>query len=371
MAKRPDYILLGIIATLIVIGILVLANVSAPLSLERFGTTYYFLKHQLLFGFLPGIILGFLTFKIPLKLFKKWAPILLLINLFLLAIIFLPGVGAELEGAARWLNLGPFSFQPSELLKLTFILYLAAWLASRVDTRKTGEECLKRIHGQTFVAFSVIIIVISLLLIFQPDISTLGIILMVATLMYFLAKMPLWQSFLMVLAGIGALFALVKLEPYRLNRFLVFFNPTIDPMGIGYQLKQAVIAVGSGGISGLGMGMSQFKFGFLPQTISDSIFAVFAEETGFIGSCFLILLLLIFLWRGLRIGQLCQDSFSQLAAWGIAIWICLQGFINIAAMIGILPLTGIPLPFISYGGSALVVQLTGIGVLLNISRQKT
>jgi cell division protein FtsW len=371
MAKRPDYILLGTVAALMVIGILILANVSAPLSLERFGATYYFLNHQLLFGFLPGIILGFLAFKIPLKLFKKWAPILILINLFLLAIIFLPGVGSKLGGAARWLNLGPLSFQPSELLKLIFILYLAAWLASRTDTRKTGQGYLKQLHGQTFVAFSIIIVIISLLLIYQPDISTLGVIILVAILMYFLAKMPLWQSFLMVLASMGALFALVKLAPYRLNRFLVLFDPTKDPMGIGYQIKQAVIAVGSGGISGLGMGMSQFKFGFLPQTISDSIFAVFAEETGFIGSCALILLFLIFLWRGLRIGKLCQDNFSQLTAWGITIWICLQGFINIAAMIGILPLTGIPLPFISYGGSALVVQLAAIGVLLNISRQKT
>lgn len=371
MTKRPDYILLGTVTALIVIGILVLANVSAPLSLERFGTTYYFLNHQLLFGLLPGMIFGFLFFKTRLNLLKKLSPIFLLINLFLLAIIFLPGVGLRLGGAARWLNLGPLSFQPSEVLKLTFILYLAAWLASRIDSRKTGEEYLKRMHGQTLIAFSIVIIIISLLLIFQPDISTLGVILLVAILMYFLAKMPLWQSFLMVSAGIGVLFALVELAPYRLNRFLVLFDPTKDPMGIGYQIKQAVIAVGSGGISGLGMGMSQFKFGFLPQTISDSIFAVFAEETGFIGSCFLVLLFLIFLWRGLRIGRLCQDSFSQLTAWGITIWICLQGFINIAAMIGILPLTGIPLPFISYGGSALVVQLMGIGVLLNISRQKT
>ncbi|KPJ73068.1 hypothetical protein AMJ48_02385 [Parcubacteria bacterium DG_74_1] len=374
MAKKPDYVLLGTVIILMVIGILILANVSAPLSLERFGTTYYFLKHQLLFGFLVGIIFGFLAFKIPLNRLKKWAPILLLINLALLAIIFLPGVGSKLGGAARWINLGPFSFQPSEPLKLIFILYLATWLASRKDirdTRKPDEKYLKWTHSQTLLAFSIIIIIISLLLILQPDISTLGVILLVAILMYFLAKMPLWQIFLMVLGGLVALFALVKLEPYRLNRFLVFFNPTVDPMGIGYQLKQAVIAVGSGGISGLGMGMSQFKSGFLPQIISDSIFAVFAEETGFIGSCVLVLLFFIFLWRGLRIGRLCQDSFSQLTAWGITIWICLQAFINIAAMIGILPLTGIPLPFISYGGSALVVQLAGIGVLLNISRQIT
>lgn len=370
MVKKPDYVLLVTVIALIAIGILILANVSAPLSLEKFNTTYYFLNHQLLFGLLPGIILGFLFFITPLKVLRRWAPVLLFINLILLAIIFLPGVGFEHGGAARWIG-WPFPFQPSEALKLTFILYLAAWLASRIDSRKAQEDYLKRLHGQTFIAFLVIIVIISLLLIFQPDISTLGVIILVAISMYFLAKMPLWQIFLMILVGAGALSLLVKLAPYRFNRILVFFNPTVEPMGIGYQIKQAVIAVGSGGISGLGMGMSQFKFGFLPQTISDSIFAVFAEETGFIGSCFLIILFLIFLWRGLRIGKLCQDSFSQLTAWGITIWICLQGFINIGAMTGILPLTGIPLPLISYGGSALVAQLAGIGVLLNISRQKT
>ena len=371
MKKSPDKILLGTVGILIVLGILILANVSAPLSLQRFETTYYFLNHQLLFGFLPGIILGFLTFRIPLNLLKKWAPVLLLINLILLVMVFLPGIGFELRGAARWIGIGPFSFQPSEILKLTFILYLAAWLASRTDNKNSGINYLKSVHGQTFIAFLVVIITISLLLILQPDISTLGVIIIVAILMYFLAKMPLWQSFLMILTGVGVLLSLIKLAPYRLNRFLVLFDPTIDPMGIGYQIKQAVIAVGSGGISGLGMGLSQFKFGFLPQTIADSIFAIFAEETGFIGSSFLILLFLIFLWRGFRVGRLCKDKFSQLTAWGITVWICLQAFVNIAAMIGILPLTGIPLPFISYGGSALVAQLAGIGVLLNISKQIT
>jgi len=369
MVKKPDYILLATVLILIIIGILVLANVSAPLSLRQFDNTYYFLNHQLLFGFLPGIILGFLAFRVPLVLLKKWAPIFLLINLILLIMVFLPGIGFELRGAARWIGIGPFSFQPSEILKLTFILYLAAWLASRTNGNNSGKNYLKQVHSQTFLAFLVVIVSISFLLILQPDISTLGVVIIVAILMYFLAKMPLWQSSLMVLTGIGVLLALIKLAPYRLNRFLVLFDPTIDPMGIGYQIKQAVITVGSGGISGLGMGMSQFKFGFLPQTISDSIFAIFAEETGFIGSVVLILLFLIFLWRGFRVGRLSQDKFSQLTAWGITIWICLQAFVNIAAMIGILPLTGIPLPFISYGGSALVAQLAGIGLLLNISGQ--
>lgn len=393
---KPDYILIIVTVILIILGIIILANVSAPLSLERFGTTYYFLNHQLLFGLLPGLILAFLAFRIRLDFLKKWVPLLLLINLILLAMVYLPGLGVEFRGAARWINLGPISFQPSEFLKLTFILYLAAWLASpvrnqkfsngtnRIDSEKPSRKQLRWGHSQTrylpeaggwwggcnLLTFLIVIGIISLLLIFQPDISTLGIIILVAGLMYFLAKTPLWQSFLIIFIIATFLFSLIKLVPYRAARFLVFFDPAVDPMGIGYQIKQALIAVGSGGISGLGLGISQMKFGFLPQSIADSIFAIFAEETGFIGSTLLIFLFLVFFWRGFRIGKLSQDKFSQLTAWGVTAWICLQSFINIGAMIEVLPLTGIPLPFISYGGSALVAELVGVGILLNILRQK-
>ena len=366
--NKPDYILIIVTAILIILGIIILANVSATLSVERFGTTYYFLNHQLLFGLLPGLILAFLAFKISLDLLKKWAPLLFLINLILLALIFLPGINFKFRGASRWLNLGPISFQPSEFLKLTFIFYLAAWLTRQTDRKKSNPKQPIWGQSQTFLAFLIIIILVSLFLVFQPDIGTLGVITLVAVLMYFLAKTPLWQSFLLILIGAITLFLLVKLVPYRTERFSVLLNPEKDPMGSGYQIKQALIAVGSGGIFGLGLGMSQFKFGFLPQSISDSIFAVFAEETGFIGSSILIFLFLIFLWRGFRIGKLSQDKFSQLAAWGITSWISLQSFINIGAMTGILPLTGIPLPFISYGGSALVAELVGVGILLNISK---
>lgn len=368
MAKgKPDYVLIIVTIILIILGIIILANVSAPLSVERFGTTYYFLKHQLLFGFLPGLILAFLAFRIGLGFLKKWAPILLLINLVFLGMVFFPKIGIEYGGAARWIDFGPISLQPAEFLKLTFILYLASWLTSR--TEKTNLQKSKKVFSQTLIAFLILISLISLFLIFQPNISILGITFLVAALIYFLARTPPWHIILIILIGIGSLISLIKLAPYRMERILVFFNPEVDPMGIGYQIKQALIAVGSGGIFGQGLGLSQLKFGFLPQSISDSIFAVFAEETGFIGSSILIFLFLIFFWRGLRIGKLSQDKFSQLTAWGVTIWICLQGFINIGAMIGILPLTGIPLPFISYGGSALVSELIGIGILLNISRQ--
>jgi len=369
--KRPDYILIIVTAVLLILGVLILASVSASLSQERFGNTFYFLNHQLLFGFLTGVILAFLAFRIRLETLKKWAPVLLLINLALLIIVFLPKIGAEARGAARWISLGPISFQPSEFLKLTFILYLAAWLTSRAsDQRKSGSRQAEKGFSQTLIAFLIVIIFVSLLLIFQPDISTLGVIVASAILMYFLASTPLWHSILIIFGGILSLFAIIKLAPYRINRLLVFLNPEIDPTGIGYQIKQALIAIGSGGIFGLGLGLGMFrqKIGFLPHSISDSIFAIFAEETGFIGSFILVLLYLAFFWRGLKIGKQSADKFSKFCAFGITFWITLQAFVNIGSMIGILPLTGIPLPFISYGGSALISELVGVGVLLNISK---
>ncbi len=374
MKKRPDYILLGTIIALIVLGILILSSVSASLSQEKFGNTYYFLSHQLIFGFLPGLILAFLAFKTPIVLLKKWTPLVLLINLLLVAMVFLPKVGTSFGGATRWINFGPFTFQPSEFLKLSFILYLASWLASRMPHQKAfGEKQSEKIVGfnQTLIAFLLVVGIISLLLIFQPDISTLGVIGVVAVLMYFLSGTPLWHSILVVFLGAGGLFALINLVPYRLNRLQVFFNPEADPMGIGYQIKHALIAIGSGGISGVGLGMSmsRLKFGSLPHSVSDAIFAIFAEETGFIGGIILILIFLLFFWRGTKIIKLSQDKFTQLTALGITLWITFQGFVNIGSMIGAVPLAGVPLPFISYGGSALITELVGAGILLNLSKR--
>jgi cell division protein FtsW len=364
--RRPDYVLLGISAVLLVLGMVMIFSVSASLSQEKFGNTYYFLKHQVLFGLIPGLILAFLVFKIPLYFFKKWAPFLLLINLILVAAVFSTKVGTTFGGASRWIAFGPISFQPSELLKLTFILYLASWLTSR--TEKIPEFKKRRVFNQTFIAFIFIIGLISALLIFQPDVSTLGIIIFVGLLMYFFSGTPLWHTIFLILMGLGSLSALIKFKPYRFNRLLVFLRPETDPMGIGYQIKQALITVGSGGLFGLGLGMSHQKFGFLPQPISDSIFSIFAEETGFLGSAILLFLFLIFFWRGLKISKESPDKFSQMVALGISLWIIMQSFVNIGSMIGILPLSGIPLPFISYGGTHFVAEMVGIGILLNISK---
>lgn len=360
--RKPDLILSLIIFLLIFAGILILGSVSASFSQQKTGSTFFFLSHQLLYGLLPGLFLGTILFFTPLRFIQKASIFVMFFSIILLAMVFLPVIGTTSGGAARWIYAGSFSFQPSELLKPAFILYLASWLASR--TKKTEKGL-----GATLIPFGVIMGVISLLLILQPDIGTLGLIGIIALFIYFAAPTPIWHILLMITLGITGLFALIKIAPYRASRIAVFLNPNLDPLGQGYQIKQALIGIGSGGLTGIGLGLSVQKFGFLPQPISDSIFAVFAEETGFIGAFILLLLFLAFAWRGLWIARQIKDTFSKLTAVGIVAWISIQAFINISAMIGLLPLTGIPLPFISYGGSALITTLIGMGILLNISRE--
>ncbi len=353
-----DYVLAGTAGILLIIGIVVLASVSASFSQVKFGKTTYYLFHQMIYGLIPGLALGFIAFRIKLSILRKLAWVFMLINLVLMALIFIPKLGIVSGGAPRWINLGFISFQPSEFLKLSFILYLSAWLTSSLRDKRVF----------TLIPFLVVLGILAVLLTLQSDVSTLGLIILVGILMYFSSGLPFWHTILVLLIFAGGMWGLIKIAPYRMKRILVFLNPGIDPMGMGYQIKQILIAIGSGGILGLGLGMSVQKFGWIPQTMSDSVFAVFAEETGFVGSLILISLFLVLLWRGLRIAKISQNRFSQLFAIGISCWICIQAFINMGAMIGILPLTGIPLPFISYGGSHMVVELIGIGILLNISK---
>lgn len=378
LKRHPDYFLIIICTILIIFGILILASVSTIISQEKFKNPFYFLSRHLLLGLLPGILLAFLISKVRLNLLKKWSPFLLLLNLVILALVFVPGIGISLGGASRWVNFKIFSLQPAEFLKITFFLYLAAWLESKMKKKDEGKSYQNRFrkrplengNGLTgLFAFFILLSTIGLFLILQPNISTLGVITLVGVMMYFASGTPLWHSFLIIGILGGGFFLLINKAAYRLSRWQVFLNPNLDPLGQGYQIKQSLIAIGSGGIFGLGLGMSRQKFGFLPESTSDTIFAILTEEMGFIGGVVIIALFLMFLWRGIKIGKESSDLFSRLTSLGISSWICLQAFIHIGSSIKVLPLTGIPLPFISYGGSHLVAELIGVGILLNISKK--
>lgn len=373
MKRHFNYPLFFLVAFLVGFSILFFSCLSAPASLQRFGNTGHYLFHQLIFAVLPAIIAGFVAYKISLPLLKKIAPLLLLGNLAVLFLVFVPHIGFSAGGATRWINFGFGSFQPSEFLKITAILYLSAWIASKLseeDVSGWKNTAKKSGHNIIYILFPFMIFLgaISVALILQRDASTLGIIALTLLAIYFSAKTPIWHTLLIIIAGASSLLLLVKFETYRLNRWLIFLNPDTDPMGIGYQVKQSLISLGSGGIFGKGLGMSTQKFGFLPQAMTDSIFAIIGEETGLAGCVALIVLFILFFWMGIKIAKNSNDRFSKMTAIGIVVWITLQAFINIASVAGIFPLAGIPLPFFSYGGSHLVVELIGVGLLLNISK---
>jgi len=361
--KSVDKTLLITVIALSVFGLIVISSASVVMSYNKFGYNHYYLFHQFLYGFLPGILLLFLIQKIDYRILKKYAPLFLIITLLLLVVVFIPGLGYGLKGADRWIVIAGISIQPSEFIKLTFILYLAAWL----EKNKKDKENFSR----SLTPFVIIILVISFPLIMQPDIGTLSIIIFTAVIMYFMSGIKISHIFILATGGIMGLLLLIKIAPYRMNRFMVFLHPELDPQGIGYQINQALLAIGSGGFLGLGFGKSRQKFNYLPEPIGDSVFAITGEELGFIGLFVLLTLFLIFALKGYKIASKAPDDFGRLVAVGITSWIIFQTFMNVAAITSLIPLTGIPLPFISYGGSALITSLIGCGILLSISRQTT
>lgn len=360
MAKSIDRQLIFTVVVLIVVGTLILASASIVLSQKRFGSSFYYILHQLAYGGLIGVILMAVFSRVHYKNWRKFSLPFLIISLFLMTLVFLPSLGFSSGGARRWLSLGPIIFQPSEILKFAVIMYLATWL----DTKR--EEVKTVSYG--FFPFIVMISIVGVFLVMQPDIGTLGVIVATSAVLYFLGGGRITQLISLGLLGMIALFLLVQIEPYRFNRFTTFFNPAIDQKGISYQINQSFIAIGSGGFWGLGLGQGIQKYNYLPEPMGDSIFAIAAEEFGFLGSVALIGLFLFFTYRGFTIAKFAPDAFSRFLAAGITSSIAIQAFTNIAAISGLLPLTGIPLPFISYGSTSLIMTLASVGVLMNISR---
>ena len=311
--------------------------------------------------------LAVVGYKIGSETIRKMAPLLLLLTLILMALVFVPGLGFRAGGAQRWINIGSVTLQPSEFLKLTFILYLASWLTAKTESAG-GKKNKKKEFGETLLPFFVVVGAVGVFLIAQPDISTFGIIGLTAFILYFFSDTPLRHSFLTVAIGAICLMALVWLEPYRVDRFMSWLFPEMDPMGSSFQPNQALITAGSGGAFGQGFGSSSLTAAHIPELIGDSIFAPYAMETGFAGCLILVLLFGFFFWRGFRIAKQTEDKFTRLTALGITFWIAVQTFINISSTIRLIPLSGVPLPFVSYGGSAILAELAAVGILLNASR---
>ena len=359
---KPDYILLATVFALVVFGLVVLASASVVVSRDNLEQNYYYFFHQLIHGVLIGFILLAIVQKMDYCLWKKFALPFFAAGLGLLFLALIPGIGEGYDKASRWIMIGGFSFQPAEIFKLVFILYLAAWL------EKKGKEVGN--FSVALVPFLIVLVLIGILLIKQPDFGTLGVVVATAMAVYFAAGAKISHLLIIVSGGVVAFWGLIKMAPYRMDRLTVFLHPETDPQGIGYQINQALLALGSGGLFGLGLGHSRQKYNYLPEPIGDSIFAIIGEEIGFIGLLVLLALFVIFAWRGFKIAQAAPDAFGKLAAVGITSWLTFQALMNIMAITSLIPLTGIPLPFISYGGTAMITSLLGVGILLSISRYR-
>lgn len=360
---ESDRVLKLILFLLLGSGLTMIASAGVSYGNVRFDDPYYFFKEQLV-GLSVGLVLLLICERIPYALWQKLVLPIFITALGLLILVFIPGFGTTVYGAARWVDLGIVSFQPSEVMKLAIMLYLAAWLSRR------GERQARDFY-EGFLPFLIILLVVGFLIIKQPDTGTLGLIFCVAITIFFVSGASLAHIFSLILGGLALLAILIKVAPYRMQRFLVFLNPEHDPLGAGYQMTQALLAIGSGGLFGVGLGHSRQKFNYLPEPVTDSIFAVLAEETGLLGAAFIVLLFVAFLWRGMRIARNAPDMFGKLLATGITAWVVCQAFINIAAISGLIPLTGITLPFISFGGTSLAILLAAVGILLNVSRHST
>jgi len=359
---KPDYALIITIFGIVIFGLVMLSSASSAVAYQKFQDSYHMLKHQLIFGVFLGTLIFIVMSRIDYRYWKKLAFPLLVITVVLLIAVFLPGIGTGLKGAKRWISLGGLTFQPTEVVKLTFLLYLATWLESR--GRKGVSD-----FSYGFKPFVLILGVIMGLIILQPDVGTMSIVVLYSLVVYFLAGGSWSHLGLLTGGGAALLWFLVKIAPYRANRFTVFLHPELDPQGIGYHINQAFLAIGSGGFFGRGFGQSRQKFQYLPEVAGDSIFAIIAEELGFIFVVLLILAFLYLMYRGFKIALDAPDLYGRLLAVGIVTWIVGQAFVNIASMTGLMPMTGIPLPLISYGSSSMIVTLAALGILTNISSQ--
>lgn len=358
MAKR----LFWLILILLGFGLVILSSASVVQATKQYGSSSYFWKHQLVYGILPGLVFLWMFWKIDYRKLRILALPALFGAFVLMVLVLVPSFGLHINGAQSWLDIGPISFQPSELLKLALIIYLAAWLGEHGDRLKNWQLGL--------LPFALLMGVVAFLLLRQPDLGTLGVVSLIAGGMYFVAGAPLKQSAALVAVFLVLIVGFAALSPVRWKRITTIFNPAADTRGSGWQLNQSLIAIGSGGVWGVGLGQSTQKFGFLPEPIGDSIFAVLVEELGWAGGTFLIILFSAFTIMMVGIAKRARDGFGALLVSGMCLWVMVQAVVNMAAVTGLGPLTGIPLPFVSYGGTSMAAMLGGLGIALSVAKRE-
>lgn len=351
--KQFDFTLTTIVAVLVIFGLIMVYDASSIQGLRDFKDGTYYIRQQLIWVLL-GIVSLFFFSQFNYTKFKKIALPLLLISFALLVAVFIPGLGVSGGGAHRWLKIGPGTLQPTEIIKLTGVIFLASIFEKRVR----------------LLPFLILIGSVSLITaVLQKDLGSTIVFVLTSLILYFGSGGVIWHLITILPVGAIAFFGLVLTSSYRSKRILAFLDPFSDTQGFTYHISQVLIALGSGGFLGLGLGHSRQKFEYIPEVTTDSIFGIVGEELGFVGAAFLIILFVMLILRGLKISNDCPDRFGKILALGLTAWLGIQIGINLSSMVALLPLTGVPLPFISYGGSALLVNLTAVGILLNISKQ--
>jgi cell division protein FtsW len=357
--SNPDIMLIIVTLLLLTVGLIMVYSASAIWANYKFDDSLFFAKRQLLFAGV-GVLAMFFIMNVDYWTWRSWAKTILIICFVLLVLVLIPGIGMERNGSRSWIGVGAFSIQPSEFIKLAMIAFLAKFLSEQQKYITTVKKGLVPSLSLVFLAFGMIML--------QPDLGTGTVMLGTCVIMIFIAGARILHFAILGLIGVAGFVALILSAPYRMARITSFLDPWQDPQGAGFQIIQSLFAIGPGGLFGLGLGESRQKFFYLPEPQTDFIFAILAEELGFIGGTFVLLLFALLLWRGIRIALGAPDLYGSFLAVGIISMVAIQVMINIGVVTGLMPVTGITLPFLSYGGSSLTLMLMAIGVLLNISR---
>lgn len=358
MERRFDTALFLSVVLLLAIGVVMVYSSSSIVALKRYNDGYFFLKRQLLFASV-GVFVMLAVSRIDYRVYQKLAYPLLGISLISLVLVLIPHVGVDIAGTRRWFRVGGFTFQPSEFMKVAMVIYMAHSLS------KKGEKV--KAFSVGIVPHMMVLGFTLLLILMQPDFGTSIAIAAVVFIMLFTAGARLTHLISLVLLSLPAIYMLVFRVPYRRRRIMAFLNPWDDPQNVGFQIIQSFLAFGSGGLFGVGLGDGRQKMFYLPESFTDFIFSTIAEETGLIGILIIMALFVTFIIRGLQMSLRMKDPFGRYLALGLTSVIGLQAFINMAVVMGLLPNKGLPLPFISYGGSSIMTTLIGVGILLNIS----
>lgn len=358
--KSPDFVLFLTVLSLLSIGVVMVFSASEYSTMVAYNDSFYFFKRQLLWALL-GLIAMRIAMKYNYWLLRRHIMLILGVSFVFLVLVLIPGIGTEINDARRWIPLGPILFAPAELFKLSMIIFTAYGLSSMQKNRIKS-------FTQGVLPYLLLMAAGAGLILVQPDLGTAVTLAGIVMIMLFAAGARMFHLGSIAAAGVAAVYLAIILEPYRMRRFTSFMDPWADPQNSGYHIIQGLYAIGSGGLLGLGLGQSKQKFLYLPENHTDFIFAIIAEELGFIGVSLVMLLFAVFIWRGLKIAIASTDPFASLLATGITAWVGVQSIINIGAVTNSLPVTGIPLPFISYGGASLLVLMAGVGILLNISQ---